>query len=32
MDVIRAHSVGVKNVVATLGTAFTKEHANLLED
>lgn len=30
MDVIRAHSVGVKNVVATLGTAFTKEHANLI--
>lgn len=30
MDVIRAYSVGVKNVVATLGTAFTKEHANLI--
>jgi len=30
MDVIRAHSVGVKNAVATLGTAFTKEHANLI--
>ena len=30
MDVIRAHSVGVKNAVATLGTAFTKEHANLV--
>ena len=30
MDVIRAHSVGVKNVVATLGTAFTKEHANII--
>ena len=31
MDVIRAYSVGVKNVVATLGTAFTKEHANLIK-
>ncbi len=30
MDVIRAYSVGVTNVVATLGTAFTKEHANLI--
>ena len=30
MDVIRAHSVGVTNVVATLGTAFTKEHANII--
>jgi len=30
MDVIRASSIGVKNVVATLGTAFTKEHANLI--
>jgi len=30
MDVIRAYSVGVKNAVATLGTAFTKEHANLV--
>ena len=31
MDVIRAYSIGVKNVVATLGTAFTKEHANLIK-
>ena len=31
MDVIRAYSVGVKNVVATLGTAFTKEHALLIK-
>ena len=31
MDVIRAYSVGVKNVIATLGTAFTKEHANLIK-
>lgn len=30
MDVIRAHSIGVKNAVATLGTAFTKEHANII--
>ena len=30
MDVIRAYSVGVTNVVATLGTAFTKEHANII--
>lgn len=30
MDVIRAYSVGITNVVATLGTAFTKEHANLI--
>lgn len=30
MDVIRAHSIGVKNVVATLGTAFTKNHAMLI--
>lgn len=31
MDVIRAYSVGVKNVVATLGTAFTKEHASMIK-
>ena len=31
MDVIRAYSVGIKNVVATLGTAFTKEHANIIK-
>lgn len=31
MDVIRAYSIGVKNVIATLGTAFTKEHANLIK-
>ena len=30
LDVIRAYSVGVTNVVATLGTAFTKEHANII--
>ena len=26
MDVIRASSIGVKNTVATMGTALTKEH------
>lgn len=31
MDVIRAYSIGIKNVVATMGTAFTKEHANLVK-
>jgi len=30
LDVIRAYSIGVKNVVATLGTAFTKEHAGII--
>lgn len=31
LDLIRAYSVGVKNVVATMGTAFTKEHAILVK-
>lgn len=31
MDVIRAYSVGVKNVVANMGTAFTKEHVNIIK-
>ncbi len=31
MDVIRLYSVGIKNVVATMGTAITKEHANLIK-
>lgn len=31
MDAIRMHSIGVKNVVATMGTALTKEHAMLLK-
>lgn len=31
MDVIRAYTVGVKNVVATMGTAFTKFHALTLK-
>lgn len=30
MDVIRLYTIGIKNVVATMGTAITKEHANLL--
>ena len=30
MDVIRLYSVGIKNVVATMGTAITKEHADLI--
>lgn len=31
MDVIRASTVGIKNVVATMGTAVTKEHIQLLK-
>lgn len=31
MDVIRAYTVGVKNVVASMGTAITKEQALLLK-
>ena len=31
MDVIRAYSIGVKNVVATMGTAVTKEQATLIK-
>ena len=31
MDVIRAHSVGIKNAVATMGTAVTKQQANLIK-
>ncbi len=30
MDVIRASSVGINNCVATMGTAFTKEQANIV--
>ena len=30
MDVIRLYTIGIKNVVAIMGTAITKEHANLL--
>ena len=29
-DVIRASSIGIANCVATMGTAFTKSHANIL--
>ena len=31
MDVIRAYTIGVKNVVASMGTAITKSHAMLLK-
>lgn len=31
MDVIRAYSIGIKNVVATMGTAVTKKQALLLK-
>ena len=31
MDVIRASTVGINNCVATMGTAFTKQHAQLLK-
>ncbi len=31
MDVIRLYTIGIKNVVATMGTAITKEHADLIK-
>ncbi len=31
MDVIRLSSIDIKNVVATMGTAITKEHAHLIK-
>jgi DNA primase len=31
MDLISLYQIGIKNVVATLGTALTKEHTNLLK-
>lgn len=31
MDVIRLYSIGIKNVVASMGTAITKDHANLIK-
>jgi len=31
MDAIRIYSSGIKNVVATMGTALTKEHVNLIK-
>ena len=30
MDVIRLYTIGIKNVVATMGTAITKEHVSLI--
>jgi len=30
MDVIMLHKYGVKNVIATLGTSFTKDHARII--
>ena len=30
MDVIRLYSIGIKNVIATMGTAITSEHVNLI--
>src|SRR5207248_599574 len=32
MDVIACHQVGVTNVVATLGTALTSDHARILKN
>lgn len=31
MDVMRLYSIGVKNVIATMGTAITKKHINLIK-
>jgi len=31
LDLIRIYSIGVSNVIATMGTAFTKEHALLVK-
>lgn len=31
MDVIRLYTIGIKNVVATMGTAITKDHAELIK-
>ncbi len=31
MDVIRAHSIGIKNCVASMGTAITNKQANLIK-
>lgn len=31
MDVILAHKFGLKNIVATLGTSFTEEHAKVIK-
>jgi len=32
MDVIRASTVGINNVIATMGTALTKEHKNIIRN
>lgn len=32
LDLISLYQIGIKNVVATLGTAFTKNHAKLLKN
>lgn len=32
MDVIRASTVGINNCIATMGTALTKEHKNILKN
>ncbi len=31
LDVIRLYSIGIKNVIATMGTAVTKNHVNLIK-
>lgn len=31
LDVIRLYSIGIKNVIATMGTAVTKSHVNLIK-
>ena len=32
MDVIRASTIGIDNVIATMGTALTKEHKNIIKN
>ncbi len=32
LDLISLHQIGIKNVVATLGTAFTNDHSKLLKN
>ncbi len=32
MEVIRMHTIGYKNVVALMGTSFTKEHLNIIKN
>ena len=32
MDVIRASTVGINNVIATMGTAITKDHKNIIKN